>query len=563
LRYLALAIDYDGTLATRGQVPDEVLPWLQRLNDSGRKLILVTGRELADLGKVFPHLAFFARVVAENGAILYDPAKNTEQALGKPAPAELIEALRRRKVEPLRVGRVLLATIENQRAKILEAIRDLGVEYQLVFNKGSLMVLPSGVNKRSGLSAALRELRLSEHNVVGVGDAENDHALLAACECAVAVANALPSIKKRADLVTRGGPGQGVVEVIEALLQGDLAWAEPRLKRHRVVLGTDAEDADVALPPYGTGLLISGSPKSGKSSLVLGLIERIEQQRYQLCVVDPEGDHEALPNAVNLGDAHRAPPVKDVLDVLDDPDQNACVSLLALSAEERPAYFSELSEALDTLYEHTGRPHWLVVDEAHHLLPTSVSNPLAGGPGSLALVTVQPRRLSPAIAPHVTHVCAAGKDPAGTLAAMAELLGDATPRVAKHDLQKGEAIVWQRGKKRAHLVKLVPAATWRRHRRKYAELPPERSFYFRGPVGAVNLRAENLQAFLRLGAGLDDQTWLYHLQQHDYSRWIEGSLKDRKLARRVAAVESESSLSAQESHARIRKLIEERYAPPA
>ena len=102
---------------------------------------------------------------------------------------------------------------------MLETIRDLGLELQVIFNKGAVMVLPAGVNKASGLVAALDELGLSPHNVVGVGDAENDHAFLAACECAVAVANALPTIKERADHVTAGEDGDGVRELIDALIE--------------------------------------------------------------------------------------------------------------------------------------------------------------------------------------------------------------------------------------------------------------------------------------------------------------------------------------------------------
>src|SRR5206468_3112201 len=105
----------------------------------------------------------------------------------------------------------------------------------------------------------------------------------------------------------------------------------------------------------------------------------------------------------------------------------------------------------------TGRPHWLIVDEAHHVLPAWVDDPLTWKPGALALVTVGPHKLSPGVAPLVTHVCAAGKDPAGTLEDMAELLSDRAPRAKKRDPPKGEALLWHRGKKRSHLIKLIPA----------------------------------------------------------------------------------------------------------
>jgi len=124
---------------------------------------------------------------------------------------------------PIAVGRGVVATWEPHQALVLECIHDLGLELHVIFNKGSVMVLPSGVNKATGMLAALKDLGLSAHNVVGVGDAENDHAFLAECGCAVAVANALSTLKERADVVTQGKQGQGVEELIEQLLDDDLA----------------------------------------------------------------------------------------------------------------------------------------------------------------------------------------------------------------------------------------------------------------------------------------------------------------------------------------------------
>jgi hypothetical protein len=439
-----------------------------------------------------------------------------------------------------------------------------------VFNKGALMVLPGGVNKQSGLFAALRDLGLSARNVVGIGDAENDHALLEACECAVAVGNALPSLKKRADLVTKGTHSAGVLEVVDALLEDDLARVEPRLEHHHIVLGTHENERHkyVLLPPCGTGLLISGSSRAGKSSFVLALVERIQGAGYQLCLIDPEGDYEALPATVNLGNTHQAPSTQDVLDVLNEPGQNVCVSLLALDGAARPRYFADLQTALGEFQARSGRPHWLIVDEAHHVLPSdSVEvQPLAWQLGGLTLVTLGPQKLSATVRPLVSHVLALGKDPKSTLKAAAELLGEPAPRAQAKDLSKGHGLLWRRGKKRTLPVRLAPASIKRRrHRRKYVEgeIPPERSFYFRGPGGSLNLRAQNLQIFMQVAEGVDDATWEHHLRAGDYSRWIEGELKDRKLARRVAAVERDESLSAEESRRRVRAEVEDRYAPPA
>lgn len=227
MQYHALAADYDGTLATHGRVFDSTKSALERLRQSARKLLLVTGRELDDLRSTFPELHLFDAVVAENGALLYRPADGRERALGEPPPPEFIEEARRRGVSPFSVGRVIFATWEPHESAVLQIIHDLGLEYQIIFNKGAVMVLPTGLNKAVGLTVALREMDLSPQQVVGVGDAENDHAFLDVCGCAVAVANALPSLKRHCDLVTHGGHGAGVEELIDRLLKDDLASLGP------------------------------------------------------------------------------------------------------------------------------------------------------------------------------------------------------------------------------------------------------------------------------------------------------------------------------------------------
>ena len=122
--------------------------------------------------------------------------------VSEPSPSprrKFVAELRRRRVSPLSVGRVIVATGEPHETAVLELIRELGLELRVIFNKGAIMVLPSGVDKATGMDAALLELGLSHHNAVGVGDAENDDAFLTRCACAVAVANALDSLKERAD----------------------------------------------------------------------------------------------------------------------------------------------------------------------------------------------------------------------------------------------------------------------------------------------------------------------------------------------------------------------------
>lgn len=233
MHYLALASDYDGTLAHDGVVAPETIAAVQRLKQSGRRFLLVTGRELPELQMVFPEFEICDLIVAENGALLFTPATGQLQPLATPASDALVTALRRKGVTPLSVGNVIVATREPYENVVLDSIRELGLELQIIFNKGAVMVLPTGINKATGLEAALNLLDFGADRVIGCGDAENDHAFLAMSGCGVAVANALPMLKRAADVVTKGARGAGVAEIIEQLLAGGEAPLVKAAELHR------------------------------------------------------------------------------------------------------------------------------------------------------------------------------------------------------------------------------------------------------------------------------------------------------------------------------------------
>lgn len=217
--YSVLACDYDGTLATDGRVEAETLRALDRWRDSGRRLVLVTGRQLPDLLSIFPPASSaFEWIVAENGPVLFQPATSRKELLAPPPPAAFRQMLESRGVIPLSVGDVVVASERQNAAAVLGAIQDLGLQLEVIFNKQSLMVLPNGVSKATGLSAALKAMAISPTLVAGIGDAENDAALIGMCGLGVAVANAVPELRAQADRVTRGEAGAGVAELIDDLL---------------------------------------------------------------------------------------------------------------------------------------------------------------------------------------------------------------------------------------------------------------------------------------------------------------------------------------------------------
>jgi HAD superfamily hydrolase (TIGR01484 family) len=570
MRYMALACDYDGTLARHGQVDEPTIAALKKLRASGRKVVLASGREMRDLHQVFPDLEMFELIVAENGGVLYVPATRQERMLAEGPPEPFVQRLRELRVEPLSVGKVVVATWEPYETTVLQAIHDLGLELQVIFNKGAVMVLPAGVNKGSGLKAALTQLQLSPHNVVGIGDAENDHSFLKSCEFSVAVANALPTLKDQVDVVTEGDHGAGVIEIIEQLVADDLADLDARITRHDLVLGKKDDGTEVCMNPGHASVLVAGPSGSGKSTIVLSILEQLTKHGYQFCLFDPEGDYETMEGAVALGNSDRVPTPEEIMQLLVKPEGNVVVNLLGLPLADRPSFFTRLLPRLEDLHVRTARPHWLVVDEAHHLLsrdwnPAGIALP--GQWGNILLVTVHPDHVANAALQAISLVIAVGDSPQKTCEEFCAPLGIDPPRLDHLQPEKGEAVAWRRDVSvKPFLFRAALAHIDRqRHRRKYSEgeLGADKSFYFRGPDGKLNLRAQNLMIFTQIADGVDDATWLHHLRQGDYSRWFRESIKDEDLAAEASGIEQEANVSAAESREAIKSAIEQRYTSAA
>src|SRR5262245_18660100 len=414
--FVALAIDYDGTLARDGRVDQPTLEALQRIKASGRQLILVTGRDLPGLQRVFDGLPLFDLVVAENGGVLFNPATKNETPLAEPPPRDFVARLEELGVAPLTVGRTIVATWEPNETTVLQAIRERGLELHIVFNKGAVMVLPSNVNKASGLQHALKALSLSAHNVVGIGDAENDEAFLAACGCAVAVNNAVPAVKSRADLIV-ADHGAGVIELADLLTRTDLRTTGLSLPRRQPTLGLRSDGSRLCLTPFET-VLITGSSGSGKSTVVTSLLEQIREFAFEFCVIDPEGDYAELPDAVVIGTGKQEPQLGMVWPLLAAPDVGIVINMLAISPTERPQFLASFLPEFSRLRAATGRPHWLVIDEVHHCLPAQWDHAPATLPqelrGTIA-VTVHPEEVATSFLELVSTVVGVGP---GSLAAI-------------------------------------------------------------------------------------------------------------------------------------------------
>jgi energy-coupling factor transporter ATP-binding protein EcfA2 len=385
----------------------------------------------------------------------------------------------------------------------------------------------------------------------------------------VAVANALPMLKERADWVTPRPRGAGVIDLVERLLASDLAELEPGLRRRELLLGERDDGGKVTLPAYGRRLLLCGTSGSGKSTLATALLESVAAQGYGFCLVDPEGDYDSIADAVVVGDEQTAPKNDEIVHLLMRGRKSVVANLLGVPLEQRPAFLSALLPRLAESRARCGRPHWIAIDEAHHMMSAGsltlpAREPL---PINTLLLTVHPERLPTPILREIDDLIVVGEEPRSAFESFAEVLGAPPPAVDATPLASGRALHWSKDKggEVVALRAAAPKSERRRHRRKYAlgALGEDKSFYFRGPKGALNLRAHNLAMFLQIADGVDEETWLHHLGQHDYSSWLRDAVKNNELADEVAAIEAGSVRDAAVSRRLVREAIERVYTLPA
>lgn len=569
-----VATDYDGTIAEANRVGEQTVRALERVRATGRKLVLVTGRTLPDLQAVCPALdRMFDAVVAENGALVYFPERREIRTLGDAPEPSLVAALRRHGVR-LEIGTAVVATDAPFAEAALAAIRETGVERTLVFNKGALMLLPAGVTKGTGLLTVLESFELSPHNMVGIGDAENDHAFLALSECAVAVADAVPALRERADYVTRSPAARGVVEFIEEHVLTDLVDLMPRLSRHRLTLGEKPDGTPVTVAAHGTHLLVVGPSGTGKSTLTGVLAERILDSERTLLLLDPEGDYRTLGDLERVvvfgGRGEQALPAPEELEqLLRHPRTSLVLDLSAMSLAEKVGYGTRVLAVVTAVRSTQGLPHWLILDEAHHVLPAEGSPAaelLRPGAESIALITLTAGNLAPVVGrlPSVvasTEIAAFREGVSSVLAARG--LPVPAPSADGRPLERGEAaLAWLEPEPRLVRFRVGRRRVeHRRHVRKYTEgeLPLERSFFFRGPTGALNLRAANLARFVELADGVDEATWGHHLRHGDYAAWLREQIKDPELAAEIDAI-ARARLSPAESRRQVIERVRQRYA---
>ncbi|PDV98824.1 DUF5752 family protein [Candidatus Chloroploca asiatica] len=556
-----LASDLDGTLAEHGHVASATWQALRKAKQAQKTLILVTGRSLATFAPDGPFAEVFDAIVAENGAVIYLPRQDSVILPFGRLQQGLLERLLALPI-PLEHGMALVATHVPHDQPIIEVLRECGGGASIEYNLGSVMVLPQGATKGTGLAFVLRELGLSLHNVVACGDAENDLSLLQASELAVAVANATPELKATADLVLDKPSGAGMRQLLGQLIDGTLP-ARPMRPERQLALGYQLGQQPFHLDPWhlvDRVWSIGGASGSGKSWLAGLLAEELIAQGYQVVVIDPEGDYRslaALPHTMLVGsqNSHQQR-VGDAITLCEYGNANLIVDLSSMEQEARNDYLERLLRELLDLRIRRSRPHWILLDEIQQSYPawkspyTGTVQALMAG-GGVAMVSYRPSLIARPLLEAVQVWAITNTTTPEDLALFDELLGN-TPNWAHTRMQipalpRGHAYLADLGPTPMHGAASEHNIIFRtglrrmphiRHLHKYVTVPLPRNkwFVFRDETGTMHGTAANLAEFRLLIGRVPIATLEYHLYRNDFAYWLTDSLHDAELSRQMRKI---------------------------
>lgn len=216
-RIRLLISDYDRTF-TDGtlRVAPGLLDAIRDVKSGGVAFSLVSGRKYSHLSRIVHRLGdAIDSYVAENGCVGYHSGKKHMlcDAIGRD------KLLRRLDSVGLGydAGDVVISVNIKHEKELEDALASVDDKFHVIKNIDSLMVLPAGVSKGTGLSWLCKVYGISREETACIGDAENDLDMRGYCGLLGAVRNALPAMKEKADYVTENEYGEGLAEFIRLI----------------------------------------------------------------------------------------------------------------------------------------------------------------------------------------------------------------------------------------------------------------------------------------------------------------------------------------------------------
>lgn len=534
-----LAFDSNGTLAENGTVPPKLQAALEHLRKAGYVLFLVTGKryQSIELGSL---RNAFAGIVWENGAVLHHIVTDELYLPFGHVDPRLVEALETAGV-PLQRGRATVSTHEHHGETVWHVLNQWGGDAVVTYDKGTLHLLPPGAAKGAGLERLLGLCAFSPRNLVSFGDGESDLSLLQLGEAGIAVADAVPSLKEVADLVTSHPGPAGVLEALQTYWLSGRARDLPSRRERPIPLGEDGTGAPVCVPAAalaGGNLGVFGGSTSGKSWVAGLLAEGMHHAGYQLLLIDPEGDFRgmrALPGMVALeGGQRRIPSPALVVALLETATVSVVLDLSSYPVARRTDYVADLLHTLHSLKGRKFRPHWVVLEEAQHFLPphcNAVSTALSPmlPYGGWAFVSYRPDRLARQVLAALDH-CILTRLSQPEAVETARRICKCDVEASLADTPQGHA--WLCGQQAVRLRPNARRVPHIRHFYKYldAPLPAHKRFRFRDERGFLDLEAASLFEFLQCLQTLPVESLTYHQARGDFASWVDGTLGDRVLA---------------------------------
>jgi hydroxymethylpyrimidine pyrophosphatase-like HAD family hydrolase len=542
MKLSVIAVDYDGTVASRDTLEPSVRDAIAAARTNGIAVLLVTGRSLDELRRVAGDLYFVDGVVAENGALVHFPESDHTTVLAPRMSAAFVAELQRRGLA-IRPGECLVDANAADAPLILDALRVLEEPLVLIFNRSRVMVMSQGVSKATGLHATLDMLRLSAHNTLAIGDAENDHEMLRLAEVGAAVQWGSAALRREADMVVPGTGPAAVATFLEPYAAGRRLPVPDRARR-RLKLGFTEDGREFSLAVRGRNVLITGDAKSGKSWVAGMLCEQLILFGYCVCVLDPEGDYrslEGLPGVTVLGGEDPPPTPKELLRALRYPDRSVVIDLSRVTQDEKTAYIRAVLPALNVLRRRTGLPHRIVLDEAHYFLHDAKATHLLDLDANGYIVATYCASRLPAELIAATEVVLVTAESSGvevdalrTRCGCGGEDGDRW-RAVLGRLVRGQAValpITEETRGRLQLFQLGRRMTPHvRHRQKYVDVPvtDQKAFVFDTTVSELR-RARTLRQFVVAIETLPRASLAGYLRRGDFSRWIGEVFGDWALA---------------------------------